>query len=246
MQSTDLSAIKLDPGFRGRRITADYVADGLREAIQSGQLADGAVLNQAAIAAHFGVSRVPVREAMRQLLAEGLIESQAHHLAVVRGLPIERLAEIYDNRALLEAYLVERATPQVTTEVIQRLREIELGMRDVVDHSRWLEQNAEFHDLINRAARDVTGTELVGQLRLRAQRYVRMWSGGAGVHRPEEAGKEHAEILDRIEAGDAAGARAAVEHHIRHTGELLVAYGRSIEGSQSEDGGESRFAGRRR
>jgi DNA-binding GntR family transcriptional regulator len=225
--TTDLSAVKRDPSLQGRRITADYVADGLREAIQSGRLADGAVLNQAAIAEHFGVSRVPVREAMRQLLAEGLIETEAHHIAVVRGIPLERIGELYDYRALIEGYLTERATLNIRPEQLKDLRAKEKAMRKVADHSKWLRLNSEFHQMINRAAGDETGLELVAQLRSRVERYVRMWSDGEGIHRPAEAGKEHVRILDCIAAGDAAGARQAVEEHIRHTGERLVAYGKS-------------------
>jgi DNA-binding GntR family transcriptional regulator len=228
MPSTDLSAVKRDPSLQGRRITADYVADGLREAIQSGRLADGAVLNQAAIAEHFGVSRVPVREAMRQLLAEGLIESEAHHIAVVRSTPLARIQELYDYRALIEGYLTERAVPHLKPAQIKDLRAKEKAMRKVTDHSRWLRLNSEFHHGILAAADDETGLELVEQLRSRVERYVRMWSSGEGIHRPDEAGKEHVKILDCIAAGDAAGAREAVEQHVRHTGERLVSYGESI------------------
>jgi DNA-binding GntR family transcriptional regulator len=226
--ASDLSAVKRDPRLQGRRITADYVADGLREAIQSGRLADGAVLNQAAIAEHFGVSRVPVREAMRQLLAEGLIEWEAHHIAVVRATPLERIRELYDYRALIEGYITERATPNLSGAQIKELRAQERAMRKTADHSKWLLLNSEFHDAILAAAGDETGLELAGQLRARVERYVRMWIGGEGIHRPVEAGKEHAKILQCIAAGDAAGARAAVERHIRHTGERLVAYGESL------------------
>jgi DNA-binding GntR family transcriptional regulator len=193
------------------------------------------VLNQAAIAAHFGVSRVPVREAMRQLLAEGLIETEAHHLAIVRGLPLERIAELYDNRALLEGYLTERAVPRLTEATLEKLRAKEVAMRAIHDHAKWLQVNGEFHRMILAAAGDETGLELVDQLKSRAERYVRMWSGGEGIHRPEEAGQEHVEILSRIADGDAAGARDAVERHIRHTGERLVAYGRSRQ-AQGLDG----------
>jgi DNA-binding GntR family transcriptional regulator len=229
MPSTnDLSAVKRDPTLQGRRITADYVADGLREAIQSGRLADGAVLNQAAIAEHFGISRVPVREAMRQLMAEGLIETEAHHIAVVRSIPLERIGELYDYRALLEGYLTERAVPHIDADQLKKLRAKDTAMRKVADHSKWLRLNSEFHAAILSVAGDETGLELVAQLKSRVERYVRMWSDGVGIHRPAEAGKEHGEILDLIEVGDAAGARAAVERHIRHTGELLVAYGESV------------------
>jgi DNA-binding GntR family transcriptional regulator len=225
--STDLTMLKLAAFEPGRRIAADFIADSIREAIQSGALADGAVLKQAAIADHFDISRVPVREAMRQLLAEGLIELRAHHIAVVRGLPIERISEIYDNRALLEGYLLERAVPNIPVGVVKQLRATERTMRSEDDHQEWLRLNGEFHRTMNQYAHDVTALELIDQLKSRAERYVRMWGTGGGLHRPEEAGADHVQILDLVAAGDARGARTAVEHHIRTTGERLVAYGRS-------------------
>lgn len=171
---------------------------------------------------------MPVREAMRQLLAEGLIESEAHHIAVVRSIPLARIGELYDYRAVLEGYITERAVPHVTSALIKELRAKDRAMRKISDHSKWLRLNGEFHNAILAAGGDETGLELVGQLKSRVERYVRMWSSGEGIHRPVEAGKEHAKILDCIAAGDAAGARAAVERHIRHTGERLVAYGESL------------------
>ena len=233
MPTSDLSAIKPSPSLQGRRITADFVADALREAIQSGRLADGAVLNQAAIAEHFGVSRVPVREAMRQLMAEGLIETEAHHLAVVRSIPLSRIRELYDYRALIEGYITERAVPNISAEQVERLRKKERAMRRVKDHDRWLRLNSEWHAEILAAGGDETGLELVDQLKSRVERYMRMWSTGEGVHRPKEAGEEHARILDLIAAGDAKGARAAVEDHIRRTGERLVAYGESVRRAEA-------------
>lgn len=227
MAGSNLAMIKLDAFEPGRRIAADFVADSIREAIQSGALADGAVLKQAAIADHFEISRVPVREAMRQLLAEGLIDLRAHHVAVVRGLTLERISEIYDNRALIEGYLLERAVPSIPVGVVKQLRADEKAMRSEDDHEEWLRLNGEFHRTMNQYARDVTALELVAQLKSRAERYVRMWGSGGGLHRPDEAGAEHVEILDFVAVGDAKGARAAVERHIRGTGERLVEYGRS-------------------
>ena len=59
-------------------------------------------------------------------------------------------------------------------------------------------------------------------------RYVRLWRGGSGLHRPREAGREHAEILKLVTAGDAAGARVAIERHIAHTRDDLIARGQAI------------------
>lgn len=224
----DLTPVALEPSFSGRRITADWIADSLRQAIQTGALPDGAVLSQAAIAEHFDVSRVPVREAMRQLLAEGLIDSKAHHVSVVRGLSLERLAEVYENRAVLEGNMIARATPQIPQELITELRREELAMRDEAVHADWLRRNASFHQTMNEFAQDQTAMELVLILRSRAERYVHMWTRGEGVHDPETAGKEHALILDRVEAGDPEGARQAVEEHIRATGRRLVGHGERL------------------
>ena len=234
MSATDLSGVRLESEFRDRRITADYVAAALREAIYRGDLADGAVLNQAAIASYFGVSRVPVREAMRELQAEGLIETRAHRLAVVRGLDLERLIEIHDLRALLEGFLIERAMPNIDADRLRDLRSVERKMRNEQDHTRWLELNAKFHELLYEPSGAKTTLELSEQLRARAERYARLWSGGEGIHRPAEAGREHAAILRLVAAGDVDGARQAIEEHIAHTRDRLVAHGRTVLESTSE------------
>lgn len=222
---TDLSAIKLDAPMRGRKITADYVADALREAIQSGRLPDGAVLKQAAIAEHLGVSRVPVREAMRHLMAEGLIQSKAHHVAIVQSLSLDRIAEVYDYRALLEGHMTERAVPLLTPAAIERLKAKNAEMQSASTHGAWLRLNNEFHEIILKAADDETGIGLVEQLRQRSERYVLMWSGGKGVQNRKSVKAEHAEVIALIEAGKAKKARVAIENHIRHTGERVVASG---------------------
>jgi DNA-binding GntR family transcriptional regulator len=235
--ATDLTGISLEADLRDRRITADYVADALRNAIQQGGLADGAVLNQAAIAAHFGVSRVPVREAMRQLQAEGLIETRAHRLAVVRGLDLDRLIEVYDLRALIEGYLVEKAVPNVDAGVLAELRSLDKEMRTEGDHSRWLALNARFHVRLYAPSGDETALELVDQLRSRAERYVRLWSRGSGIHRPKEAGREHQAILKLVAAGDGAGARRAIEAHVHGTRDRVIAQGQQLAQAGNGDSG---------
>lgn len=228
MRHTDLTGIKLQADFSDRRITADYVADALREAIHRGDLADGAVLNQAALAAHFGVSRVPVREAMRQLQAEGLIETRAHRLAVVRSLDLDRILEIYDLRAVLEGFVIERAVPHVSAAELRDARAVLAEMRGDGDHAHWLELNAQFHALLYAPSGAETTLELIDQLRVRGERYVRLWSRGSGIHRPDEAGAEHAEILRLVETGEGAAARRAIELHISHTRARLLEQGTAM------------------
>lgn len=225
--STDLSAIRLAARAKARRITADYVADALREAILSGRLPDGAILSQAAIAERLGVSRVPVREAMRELQAEGLIEARAHHVAAVRGFSLKRIGELYDYRALLEGHMTRRGVPDMSPAAIEKMKQKNEEMLSVSDHSEWLRLNGQFHELALRFGGDETGRELVDLLRQRGERYARMWRGGFGVHEPEAVAAEHQQVIDAIEAGDGDAAARAVESHIRHTGERLLASGRA-------------------
>jgi DNA-binding GntR family transcriptional regulator len=201
---------------------ADRVAEELRAAIHAGDLADQAVLNQTALAARFGVSRVPVREAMRQLEAEGLIETRAYHQAVVCALDSKRVREVYELRALLEGFVVERATPLVPAERLAELERLAAEMLEADSHSGWLELNARFHRLLYEPSGDLATLELIDNLRARGERYVRLWSGGSAVRRGEEAGHEHAQILAHVAAGDARAARRAVEEHVAHTRDRVL------------------------
>ena len=94
-----------------RRTTSDTVADELREAIVRGDFADGTELNQVDLAREFGVSRVPIREALRQLRAEGLITSEPHMRAAVVGHTLERVVEILELRMLLRDRFCSNAAP---------------------------------------------------------------------------------------------------------------------------------------
>src|SRR3954466_12222072 len=91
-----------DPGLRERKTITDYLASALRTAIYDGQFADNEELNQVELAEYFGVSRVPIREALRQLQAEGLVQSIAHHRTVVTGLTLPQILEAVEMRAVLE------------------------------------------------------------------------------------------------------------------------------------------------
>ncbi|GAA4738172.1 GntR family transcriptional regulator [Nocardioides endophyticus] len=223
--TSDLSGVELGDTFSSRRTSADVVADALRTAIRTGALPEGAVLNQGTLAERFSISRQPVREAMRQLMAEGLIETRAHHGSVVRRLPVERLAEIYEHRALLEGAMIGRATGRIPAETIADLRVENAAMKAVVDVDVWLTRNREFHRRLVEPAGDETGLELVDLLQTRAERYDRMWSGLDTLHQPGPARDEYDEILDAIESGDGTRAGALLAEHIRAAGRRLVEIG---------------------
>lgn len=233
---SDLSSLQVTRNLSDRRITADYLADAIRDGINSGSLADGAVLNQAELAVFFGVSRVPVREALRQLQAEGLIDLRAHQLAVVKGLELDRLKEVYTLRAQLEAWLTEEAVSKISDAQLAKAGAINEQMRTENDHVEWLALNAEFHRSIYTAAERPVTLEVLEQLRLRAERYARMWGRGMGVHRPHEAGEQHDRILDRISEGDAPGAAIAIREHVEHTRDRVVEHGARLQREHRAEG----------
>lgn len=204
-----------------RRTTSDDIVDALREAISKGQFKDGEELNQVSIARSFGVSRVPVREALRQLQAEGLVSSQAHMRTVVTGLSLDRVLEVLDLRALLEAHLLERAASRLTTEDLDELRQRCEVMEGVEEHQAWLRLNKEFHELLySHADADLT-RELSRQLAVRVERYLHM-RRDTGVQRTVEANAEHRRIVEALADQDPPRARRELEAHIRHTRDRVI------------------------
>jgi DNA-binding GntR family transcriptional regulator len=220
MHSKPFAPLVLAPGLRERRTASEYVAESLRAAIRAGKLADGSELNQVALAEHFGVSRVPVREAMRQLQAEGWISARPHHRAVVVALGRERILEIFELRTLLETHLLAKAMPRIGEQRLARLQRLCDQMDKLSDHQRWLEANRAFHRELYEDSGAETTIELVEQLSAQVERYVR--ARGEGVERGTEAVAEHRQILAAVRGGDVREARRLIEAHIEHTRQGVI------------------------
>jgi DNA-binding GntR family transcriptional regulator len=197
------------------RSFSEHIAIRLRDAIRSGELADGSELNQIALADRFGVSRVPVREAMRQLQAEGWIDAKRHQRAVVRGISRERILEILELRAVMETFLIEKAVTTISTAELARLTGLCEEMEAAADHQHWLELNQTFHSELYASANSVTATELLEQLGAQVERYIR--SHGEHISREREADAEHRAILAAVARRDVAESRRLVGLHIGHT-----------------------------
>jgi DNA-binding GntR family transcriptional regulator len=209
------------PSTRFRRTTSDDIADALREAILQGHFQDGAELNQVAIAKHYGTSRVPLREALRQLQAEGLVSARAHQRAVVVGLSLDRVLEVMDIRIMLEGYLLERALPNITPERVAELRGVCDEMERIADHAEWLRHNREFHQKLYAPSGATFTLAMATQLSGRIERYLYMWSR-RGVQRAPEAGAEHHRILDAVAEHDTRRATLELGIHLVHTRENIV------------------------
>lgn len=192
------------------------VVEAIREKILSGEIKSGEPLRQAALADELNVSRIPVREALLQLEAEGLVNFEAHKGATASEISAEQVDEVFELRALLEAELLKYSLKNLDekdlteAEAIQQQLEDALDAGDTIDAAGAL--NSQFHEkLYSKADRPQTA-ELVKALSKSSERYVRMHILLAGGI--ETAPHEHREILALCRKGKVKPACDYLKKHI--------------------------------
>lgn len=196
-----------------RSTTAAEVARVIRQRILSGHYSEGQFLRQEAIAQELGVSRLPVREALALLEAEGFVIREKYRGALIPKLSMREVEEIYKLRMMIEPYLLAQALPHLTKDTLAKARALITASQKCEDLAEWAELNASFHDTLYKPANLPLTMQMLEQLLVRADRYLKMQrSLSAGSHK--ESDEEHGHILDLIEAGKAEAAVAALREHI--------------------------------
>ncbi|GIF74523.1 GntR family transcriptional regulator [Asanoa siamensis] len=204
-----------------RRTAHELVRDTLRRAIFSGLLTGGTHLGQADIATQLAVSTTPVREALRDLAADGLIRIDPHRGAVVHDLDHDDLREIYEIRSALEPLAVRRAARHITADELAAAGDLLDQLGRETDPAAWLELNWEFHALLGRASRSPRLFSLVTNAQGSTARYVGE-SMKAHPDRLPEATAEHRALVDALAGRDPDTAAKLVTAHLQHTLELLL------------------------
>lgn len=205
------------------RTLAEQVAAHLRDEVLSGRLTAGARLSQEALAEQFHVSRVPIRDALRQLQAEGLVISQPRVGMSVADLSTADLEELYDMRLALEPVVARLATPRLRAADLTTMRRY----LDVMSSSgelsaEWFSAHAEFHRALNSRSNRERMCRLVDSLRAQTERYVRVYR--FALERADELGAEHELIYRAACGGDANAVAAAVHEHLALVRDRLIAY----------------------
>lgn len=199
------------------------VLDRLRNEIHSGQLGPGTHLRQAHIAAHYGVSITPVREAFAALEREGLVESNAHRGVTVFLPTVKNVGELFELRIPLESRATELAVPRLTQSDLetldQLLEELVRSQRDG-DLGRGAALNREFHGHIYAASDRKRLIELINELWVSADAYSHQFD--AASPRIKQSQAEHKAIYLACAAGAARRAAQAVEDHLRNTHRALT------------------------
>lgn len=194
---------------------SDIVCAMLRELIISGELAPSEPLRQRDLAARFGVSQTPVREALRRLESEGLVVNDPHRGATVtesRSGMVEDNAQI---RAALEPLGARLSARAITAEQLEALRELNGEMKKVPDgDERYSPLNREFHFTIYEAA---ASPMLLSMMRMVWQA---MPDGPKVTRSHRESARQHDELIDALAAGDAERAAVITHEHILGTSHL--------------------------
>lgn len=192
---------------------SDTVCQEIRSRIIGRVYEPGQRLTEEGLAAEFGISRVPIREALRLLVAEGFISMKPNWGVFVAELSAEEGAHLLEVRAVLEPLAASRAAMQRTPEQLERMRSLLKQGASAVeagDRVRTAELNGAFHELLAHASGNTALAGLIRQLRNKIN-----WVYAADV--PTRAGdswREHEDLVDAIEAGNAARAEAIVRLHV--------------------------------
>lgn len=203
-----------------RHTAHEFAREWLREAIIIGKLAEGTRLVQANIAEQLAVSTTPVREALRDLAAEGLVDLDAHRGAIVHEISTDEFQEIYTLREHLEPLAARLAAERITDAELARAADL-LGHMDEEEAADkntavWTELNRQFHATLTDAARSPRLQGMLRSLRDSSTMYI------AFIRRQpldglEAANKEHRRIFEAMTARDPDAAAEATLSHLQST-----------------------------
>jgi len=197
----------------------DAVAEGLRNEILRGKLASGAPLLQDEIAQRFNVSPTPVREAFRELEAEGLIVSRPHRGVVVSERDYEDQKAVYEIRTMLETHVARNPAKHLSRDVLAELAALveqsERALR-TADLQSTRKANAMFHEILISQASSRVYVDLTRSLISQSQYYLPLSRA-----RIVEVAQAHRAILRALEARDTERAASLMERHMRANLEWL-------------------------
>jgi DNA-binding GntR family transcriptional regulator len=201
--------------------TPDLIAERIRAEILAGILAPGQPLRQEDLASRFGVSRLPVRDALVRLEAQGLVEVFPNRGAFVVALSADEVREIYHLRVLLEGDMLELSVPRMTPDDWRRIDAAHAAAVRSADGPAWVDGDWEFHRALYLPAERPRQLAMIETLRGTVARY---WSAYSALPaRTAEWLADHDAILQACRARASVAARRRLEDHLRRASELVLA-----------------------
>ena len=210
------------PG-KGLSTAHEVVLQALRRALLTGDIPAGTQLVQADIAAQLGVSNTPVREAIRQLAAEGLVNFVRYKGAVVHRPNPAEIEEVYELRLLLEPVAIRKAAERMSNAEIEQARECFVRAVATTDLGEWIVCNRQFHGCLIEGAHSPRLSAIVGSLKDIAltQAWLSITSPSERMAMVATGNAEHAMILQAMEAREGARAAQVVTDHLEAAAKIV-------------------------
>lgn len=216
----------------------DSLAGRISAKIFAGEYPPGSRLRQEALADEFSVSRTPIREALRQLEAKGVIQHRPNQGAIVLAPNARDIRDAYQVRAELEGLAISLAVEWITDEQIERMRSAQKRFSEIVDKliaarkltaktrlkniPSWVEANDEFHGVVIEASGNRRLKQMIQDLHLGFTRNVMLSALTMDGRRMRENVSQHDAILRATSRHDPIEARNEMTNHILRSGELVV------------------------
>ncbi len=188
----------------------------IKDAIQNARLQPGEPLTEVRLSKLLGISRTPVREALQQLVQEGLAESSPGHAVTVAARTVQDLLDVVHIRSLLEPEQVRLAAEAITLGQAEELEEVMQRLEqaaDTDDRNGWVTADVRFHELLREACPNKLLGETVVQLKTRVHHMANI-DTHTDSERLTACTREHREVVDAVKAKDGLQAKAAMEDHI--------------------------------
>lgn len=212
--------------------SGNAVLVALRESISSGRWPPGTPLVQSELADEFGVSRIPVREALQTLQSEGLVRIEPNRGTFVSGFTLEQIDEIFDLRVMLEVDALRHAIPRHTLRTTRQLEAIQRELGHAEDKSEWLRLDREFHDALYAPSERERTLSLIATLRTSVERFY-------GTHfspQTRRAGwkNEHEQLIAAIHERKSDDACGILAQHIQNTHQVAIESVRNMNSQRSK------------
>ena len=214
-----------------KRSRTQVLRDALEDDIVRGLLKPGERLDEGGLTQRFGVSRTPIREALQQLAAIGLVEMIPKRGAFVARVGLPQLVEMFEVMAELEGMCARLAARRITQPETEALRQALEACQQAAEHGdsdAYYYENERFHDCIYRASHNGFLVQQTRQLQTRLKPYRRLQLRVR--NRVNRSLEEHRDIVDAIIAGDESRAETSIEQHIKIQGERFADFVASVGG----------------
>ncbi len=218
-----MSEKKLHLELNSYKPLREIVFEVIRESILSGRFAPGERLMETQLAEELGVSRTPVREAIRKLELEGLVVMVPRRGAYVASMSVRDISETFEIRSALEGLAAKLAVDKITADELEAMEVTVLRMSKSIDNkdlTELVEIDEEFHDILVKASRNQRLTQMISLLREQIKRFRR--ASLSTLERQSLILGEHRQILEAIAERATDKAQRLVEEHISNAEDSLL------------------------